>query len=101
MEHVVPVLLAHFGVDVVTGVVEFGDLLGEQFYPDGAVAEYDGLLEVELREQDIETDDLLLVLEVDVVLGDALEGEFLHQVDDTGLLEVLVFELLDREGEGG
>ena len=62
MEHVVPVLLAHFGMDVVTGVVQFRDLLGEQLYPDSAVAEYDGLLEIELGEQDVQTDHLLLVL---------------------------------------
>lgn len=32
-------------------------------------------------------------------LGDALEGELLHQVHNVGLVQEAVLELLDRDGE--
>ena len=45
--------------------------------------------------------ELLALLNKGVVLRDTLESELLHQVDDVGLLQELVLELLDRDGEGG
>ena len=44
---------------------------------------------------------LLAFLHKGVVLGDALERQLLHQVDDVGLAQELVLEGLDRDGEGG
>ena len=45
--------------------------------------------------------DLLPLLDEGVVLGDALEGELLHEVDLVGVAHVLAHEALDGEGEGG
>ena len=45
--------------------------------------------------------DLLPLLDEGVVLGDALEGELLHQVDLIGVAHVLPHEALHGQGEGG
>ena len=45
MEDPVPVGLRHLGVDVVAGVAQLGDLLGEQLHPLCRVAEDDALEE--------------------------------------------------------
>lgn len=48
-------------------------------------------------EEGVETVDLLPLSHVGVVLGDALQGELLHEVDLIGLLQVLVlFTILHR-----
>ena len=43
--------------------------------------------------------DLLSLLDKCVVLGDALEGELVHQVDLVRLIQVLPHEGLDSQGE--
>ena len=55
----------------------------------------------DLGEEGVEAVELLALLDKGVVLRDTLESELLHQVDDVGLLQELVLELLDRDGEGG
>jgi len=44
--------------------------------------------------------DLLSLLDKCVVLGDALQGQLVHQVDLVRLLQVLPHEGLDSQGEG-
>ena len=44
----VSVGLEHFGVGVEAGVAEFGDFFGEEFDAISGVAEYDGLVDLEL-----------------------------------------------------
>jgi hypothetical protein len=48
VEYVVAFGLSHFGVNVVTTVVKFGDFLGEQLYSQSGVAEDYRLLQVQL-----------------------------------------------------
>ena len=59
------------------------------------------LIDLQLGEEGVEAVDLLPLLDKGVVLGDALQGQLVHQVDLVGLLEVLPHEALDGEGEGG
>lgn len=49
MEHTVPVLLHHLGVDVEAGVPQLGDLFGQELYSLGGVAEDDRLVDLELE----------------------------------------------------
>ena len=46
VEDAVPVRLGHAGVDVVAGVAELGDLLGEELHSLGGVAENDALIDL-------------------------------------------------------
>jgi hypothetical protein len=48
MENAISVSLEHFGVRVETRIAEFGDLLCEKFHPVSRVAEYNGLVDLEL-----------------------------------------------------
>ena len=49
MEHAVAVPLRHLGVDVVAGVAELRDLLGEQLNALGGVAEDDRSVDLQLK----------------------------------------------------
>ena len=51
VEHSVPVLLHHLGVDVEAGVAQLGDLLGQELHPLGGVAEDDRLVDLELEQK--------------------------------------------------
>ena len=64
------------------------------------VAEDDRLVDRQLGEERVEAVDLLPLLHKGVELGDAAEGQLLHEVDDVRLLEVPVLEGLDRDREG-
>lgn len=46
MKDSVAVGLSHLGMDVVAGVTQIGDLLGQQFYSLGRVAEDDALVDL-------------------------------------------------------
>lgn len=45
--------------------------------------------------------DLLLLLDVGIVLGNALERELLHEIDLVRVVHVLLDELIDRDGKRG
>lgn len=51
MEHPVPVLLVHLGVNVEAGVAELSDLLGKQFHSLGRVTEDDRLVDLQLEKK--------------------------------------------------
>ena len=93
--------LGHLGVDVVAAVAELCNLLGEELDPLSGVAEDDALVDLQLGEERVEAVDLLPLLHEGVVLGDSLQGQFVHQVDLVRISHVLPHEGLDREGEGG
>ena len=52
MEHTVPMGLRHFGVDVVAGIAQFGDLFGEQFHTLGGITENDTLINLKNERKD-------------------------------------------------
>ena len=58
------------------------------------------LVDLKFREESVEAVDLLSFLDKCVVLGDALQGELVHQVDLVRLLQVLPHEGLHSQGEG-
>lgn len=101
VEDTVAVGLLHLGVNVVAGVSELGDLLGQKLDAVDRVAEDDGLVDLELGEEGVEAVDLLPLLDVGVELGDAAEGQLLHEVDRVRAGNELLAEGLDRHGEGG
>ena len=49
MEYPVPVRLLHSGVDVVAGISQLSYLLSQQFYSAHGVAEYDALVDLQLK----------------------------------------------------
>lgn len=57
------------------------------------------MVDLETREERVEAMDLLSLLHVGVILGDALEGELVHEVDLVRVAHVLLEELLHRLGE--
>ncbi len=101
VEDAVTGLLSHLGVAVEAGVPELGDLLGEQLDAVRGVAEDDGLVDLQFGEERVETVDLLLLLDIGIVLRDAAEGQFVHEIDLVRADHVLVREILDRKRESG
>lgn len=101
VEDAVAACLLHFGVYVETRVAQLCDFLGEELDTVDGVAEDNGLVDLQLGEESVEAVDLLALLDVGVELGDAPEGELLHQVDGIGFGDVLLAEFLDGDGEGG
>lgn len=81
MEDFVSLLLIHLRVDVETFTPHAHDRLRQEFHAHDTLAEDDGLVDVELLEEGRDTGDLLLLLQVGVELGDPLESEFFHLVD--------------------
>ena len=82
-------------MDVEATVSERVNLLGEQLHPLARVAEDDRLRDLQLVEQRGEAVQLLLLLEVGVVLRQALQSQFLARANEHGLFEVALLELLD------
>ena len=80
--------LIHLGVDEEAGVTKLGDLLGQQLHSLHRVAEYDALVDLELREKRVEAVDFLALLHVGVVLGHTFQSQLVHQVDGVGRPQV-------------
>lgn len=92
--------LQHFGMDVEAAVAQLCDLLGQQLYSIDAVAEDDGLVDAQLAEQRVEAVHLLALFYKGVVLRYTLKRELIHEVDNVGLAQELLLELLDCDWEG-
>ena len=101
VEDAVAVLLEHPSVRVETRVAQFSDLLGQKLDTVGGIAENDGLVDLQLREQGVEAVDFLLLFHESVILGDTTQGKLVHKVDLIRVAHMLVLEGLDNEGEGG
>jgi hypothetical protein len=84
---------------VEAGVSQLCDLLGQKLDAVDRVAEDDGLINLQLGEESVEAMDFLSLLYVGVKLGDASEGEFLHQLDGVGIRNMLLAEFLYGDGE--
>lgn len=95
VEHAVSGLLGHLGMAVEARVAKLRDLLGEKFDAVGRVAKDDGLVDLELGEERVETVDLLLLLNKGIVLRDATERKLVHEVDLVRVDHVFVAEILD------
>lgn len=80
--------LVHLGVNEEARVAQLSDLLGKQLHSLHRVAEYDALVDLELREECVETVDLLSLLHVGIVLGHAFQGKLVHQVDGIGSSQI-------------
>lgn len=81
---------------------QVGDFLGQQLDAADAVAEDDGLVDLQLGEERVEAVQLLALVDKGVVLGYALERERVHEVDDVGVgRQVFVLEALDGVRKGG
>ncbi len=95
------VLLTHFRVCVKGGVVHFSDFFGEQLDPLGALAEDDGLVNVKLLEERMKAVKLFGLLQVRVVLGNTLQSELVHKVDEHWIGHVVLLESFNLLREGG
>lgn len=81
MEHAIPIMLQHSRMGIEARIAKLGDFLREKFNTVGGVAEDDALVDLQFRKQGIETVDLLSFLHERIVLGDASQSEFVHQID--------------------
>ncbi|KAH3662543.1 hypothetical protein OGAPHI_005795 [Ogataea philodendri] len=77
--------LRHLGMRVVARVVQLCDFLGEKLHSVGGVTEDDGLVDLQFREQRVETVKFLFLLHERVVLRDTLQSQLVHQIDLVGL----------------
>lgn len=96
----ITISLLHLGMYIEAGVSQLCDLLGQELDAVDRVAEDDGLINLQLGEESVEAVDFLSLLDVGVKLGDAPEGEFLHQLDGIGVGNVLLAEFFNGDGEG-
>ena len=81
MENAVSVMLKHSCVGVEARISKFGDFFCEKLDAVGGIAEDDGLVNLQFREERVETVDLLPLFDKSIILGNASQGEFVHQVD--------------------
>jgi len=95
----VAVGMLHLGVDVVTRITQFGDFLRQQLDAVHRVAEDDGLINLKLGEERVETMDLLAFLDVGVKLRDTTQGEFVHEIDTVGVGDELLAKPSNGHGE--
>ena len=75
MEDLVPVDLSHPEVDVVAGVAQLGDSLGQELHPLRRVAEDDALVDGELVKECVEAVGVLQVLSHEGIDGEREDGE--------------------------
>ena len=54
----------------------------------------------DLREQSIQTVELLLFIHKCIILGEALQSELVHEIDFVGSLHPAITEFFDGDGEG-
>lgn len=101
VEYTVTGLLLHPSVTIETRVAKLSDLLSQKLDTVGGVAEDDGLVDLKLREEGVETVHLLLLLDEGVVLGDTTQGQLVHEVDFIRAGHVAVREIFDGQREGG
>lgn len=99
VEHAVTVLLKHASVRVEARVAQLSDLFREQLHTVCRIAENDGLVDLELREESVKAVNLLLFFDKSIELCDTTQSEFVHQVDLVGVAHVLVLEVFDNHGE--
>lgn len=101
VENPVSMRLEHLCVRVEAAVAELGDLFGEQLDTVSRIAKDDGLVDLELGKERVETVHFLAFLNESVVLRDTAQRELVHEVDLVGLDHVAVLEILDDERERG
>jgi hypothetical protein len=90
-----PVVVSHFGVNVKARVAHLRDFLGQQFNSFCGLTEDDGLVDLELGEQRVQTVDLLFLLEISVVLSHTFQGQLIHQIDELWVWHVFLLEGFD------
>lgn len=101
MEHTISVRLCHFCVNVVATVAQFGDFFRQQFDTLRWIAEYDRLIDLQFREQCVQTMDLLALLHECIVLCDTFERELFHQIDFIWITQMFVHKIFHAERECG
>lgn len=95
----VTVMLEHARVRIETRIAKFSDLLSKQLNTIGRIAEDDRLVDLQLVEESVQTVNLLLLFNEGVILGDATEGKFVHQVNLVGAVHVFILEALNLNRE--
>ncbi|KAH3676787.1 hypothetical protein OGATHE_001277 [Ogataea polymorpha] len=90
VEDLVSCSLRHLGVGVVARVVKFCDFLGEKLHSVGGVAENDRLVDLQFGKESVQAVQFLLLLHKGIILGDTLQGKFVHQINFVRLVEMLV-----------
>lgn len=101
VKHAVSVSLLHLGVNVITRIAKFRNLLGKQFHTVDRVAKYNTLVDFQLGKQGVQAVDLLSFLNISIKLGDTAERKFFHEVDAVGAWNKLLAKALDSDREGG
>ena len=74
MEYPVTVVLQHTSVGVEARVIEFSDFLSKKLNAIRRIAEDDGLIDLESREERVKAMNLLLFVDIAVVLCDTPES---------------------------
>lgn len=82
MENTVAVFLTHLPVDVKARETQSGNLAAQKLDSVHAVAENNALVNCNLSKKSVEAVNFLVFINVSIVLGEALQGEIVHEVDD-------------------
>ena len=82
-------------------ISQFGDLLSKELDSVNRVAEDDGLVNFQLREEGVKAVDLLAFLDVGIELSNTPKGKLFHQIDGVRFGNVLLAKVLHSNGEGG
>lgn len=82
MENTVAVFLTHLPVDVKARETQSGNLAAQKLDSVHAVAENNALVNCNLSKKSVEAVNFLVFINVSIVLGEALQGEIVHEVDN-------------------
>jgi len=102
MENTVAIFLAHLPMNVEARETQSGNLAAQKLDSVHAVAENNALVNCNLSEESIKAVNFLVFIHIGVILGEALQGEIVHEVDDFARRKPFGLEFLNcaREGRG-
>jgi len=88
-------------MNVVTRVSKLCNLLGQELYTVHRVAKDNTLVDLQFREQCVQTMNLLPFLDIGIELRYSPQREFIHEIDGVRLLHKFTTKRFDSDREGG
>lgn len=101
MKHPISMGLQHSRVGEEARIAQLCNLFRKQLDSISGIAENDGLIDLKFAEKRVEAMHFLFFFQESVILRDAAQSEFVHEIDFVWVDHVLVFEVFDYEGESG
>lgn len=96
MEYPITVVLQHLSMRVEAGVPQLSDFLSQQFDAVRRIAEDNGLVYLQFREESVEAVHFLLFLYETVVLSYSSERKLIHEVNFVRIFHMFVLETMSK-----